>query len=130
MVSASACSMCSAPSAEAVTRPPLLTTCTAVSYRRPLASWPPAVSRLPAAWVPAAWASLKSAVIGTYQCKMFDPQPAYFKQLHKLIEFDVLKKANLKVAVGLGYGTGHGYLDPLLEKPGGKVTLFHNQRNP
>src|ERR1017187_6251118 len=77
----------------------------------------------------AGWA-VKSAVIGPYQCKMFDPQPAYFKHLHKLIEFDVLKKANLKVAVDLSYGTGHGYLDTLLEKSGAKVTLFHNELNP
>ncbi len=63
----------------------------------------------------AGW-SFKSAVIGTFQCQTFDPQPAYFKQLHKLIEFDVLKKAKLKVAVDLEHGTGHGYLDTLLER--------------
>ncbi len=71
----------------------------------------------------AGW-SFKGAVIGTYQCPTFDPQPAYFKQLHKLIEFDVLKKAKLKVAVDLSYGTGHGYLDTLLESVGAKVTCF------
>ncbi|HZQ46925.1 MAG TPA: phosphoglucomutase/phosphomannomutase family protein, partial [Verrucomicrobiae bacterium] len=58
--------------------------------------------------------SFPSAVIGTYQCKTIDPQPAYFKQLHKLIKFAVIKKARLKVAVELSYGTGHGYLDALL----------------
>ena len=77
----------------------------------------------------AGW-SFKSAVIGMFQCKTFDPQPAYFKQLHKLIEFDVLKKAKLKVAVDLEYGTGHGYLDTLLKQAGAKVTLFHNELNP
>src|SRR6202142_2221027 len=73
--------------------------------------------------------SFKSAVIGTFQCKTFDPQPAYFKQLHKLIDFATLKKAKLKVAVDLSYGTGHGYLDTLLEQAGAKVTLFHNEQN-
>src|ERR1017187_4850491 len=77
----------------------------------------------------AGW-SIKSAVIGTFQCRTFDPQPAYFKQLHKLINFAVLKKAKLKVAVDLSYGTGHGYLDKLLESAGAKVTLFHNEINP
>ena len=77
----------------------------------------------------AGW-SFKGAVIGTYQCPTFDPQPAYFKQLHKLVEFDVLKKAKLKVAVDLSYGTGHGYLDTLLESVGAKVTVFHNELNP
>src|SRR4051812_1913545 len=30
--------------------------------------------------------TFKSAVIGTYRCKTFDPKPAYVKQLHKLID--------------------------------------------
>ena len=80
----------------------------------------------------AGW-SFKSAVIGMFQCKTFDPQPAYFKQLHKLINFATLKKAKLKVAVDLSYGTGHGYLDVLLEKAGvpqSGITLFHNELNP
>lgn len=74
--------------------------------------------------------SFKGAVIGTYQCKTFNPLPDYFKQLHKLIDFNVLKKARLKVAVDFSYGTAHGYLDKLLESAGAKVTLFHNELNP
>jgi len=74
--------------------------------------------------------SFKGVVIGTYQCPTFDPQPAYFKQLHKLIDFPVLKKAKLKVAIDLEYGTGRGYLDKLLESVGAKVTVFHNGKNP
>jgi phosphomannomutase len=41
-----------------------------------------------------------------------------------------LRKAKLKVAVDLSYGTAHGYLDTLLESVGAKVTLFHNELNP
>ena len=74
--------------------------------------------------------SFKGAVIGTYKCKTFNPQPDYFKQLHKLIEFSVLKKAKLKVAVDISYGTAHGYLDKLLESVGARVTMFHNELNP
>jgi alpha-D-glucose phosphate-specific phosphoglucomutase len=74
--------------------------------------------------------SFQAAVVGTYQCKTIDPQPAYFKQLRKLINFAAIKKAKLKVAVELMYGTGHGYLDHLLEESGSKVTLFHNELNP
>ena len=74
--------------------------------------------------------SFKGAVIGTYQCKTFNPQPDYFKQLHKLVAFPVLKKARLKIAVDLSYGTGHGYLDKLLQSVGAKTTLFHNELNP
>src|ERR1700690_1447150 len=74
--------------------------------------------------------SFKGAVIGTYTCKTFNPQPDYFKQLHRLIDFGALKKAKLKVAVDISYGTAHGYLDVLLESVGAKVTMFHDELNP
>jgi alpha-D-glucose phosphate-specific phosphoglucomutase len=71
-----------------------------------------------------------AAVVGTYECKTFDPQPDYFKQLRKLLDFSVIKKAKLKVAVELMYGTGRGYLDKLLADAGARVTVFHNDRDP
>ncbi len=74
--------------------------------------------------------SFKGAVIGTFECKTIDPQPDYFKQLGKLVDFSAIRKAKLKVAVELMYGTGRGYLDTLLENSGAKVTLFHNERDP
>jgi phosphomannomutase len=74
--------------------------------------------------------STKSAVVGTYKCKTTDPQPAYFKQIHKLIDFKTIKKAKLKIGVELMYGTGRGYLDTLLEEAGAKITVFHNELNP
>jgi phosphoglucomutase len=75
--------------------------------------------------------TFKAAVIGTFKCKTIDPQPDYFKQIKKLIDFRVIKKAKLKIAVELMYGTGRGYLDTLLEKAGdAKVTTFHNELNP
>jgi phosphoglucomutase len=74
--------------------------------------------------------TIKSAVVGTYQCKTFDPKPAYFKQIKKLIDFDAIKKARLKLAVELMYGTGRGYLDTLLQDAGAKLTVFHNEPDP
>src|ERR1041384_6040144 len=74
--------------------------------------------------------TFKSAVIGTYECKTIDPQPDYFKQLRKLVDFAAIRKAKLKVAVELMYGTGRGYLDRLLEDAGAKITVFHNELNP
>lgn len=74
--------------------------------------------------------SFPGAIIGTYKCKTFNPQPDYFKQLHKLIEFSVLRKAKLKVVLDFSYGTAHGYLDKLFESGGAKVFLFHNELNP
>jgi alpha-D-glucose phosphate-specific phosphoglucomutase len=74
--------------------------------------------------------SFKASVIGTFSCKTIDPRPDYFKQLRKLINFSAIKKAKMKLAVVLMYGTGHGYLDELLEKSGAKITVFHNELNP
>jgi len=74
--------------------------------------------------------SFQAAVIGTYQCKTVDPRTDYFKQLRKLVDLAAIKKARLKVAVELMYGTGRGYLDTLLEEAGAKVTLFHNTIDP
>ncbi len=62
--------------------------------------------------------------------RTFDPQPAYFAQLKKLIDFDAIRAAKLKVAVELMYGTGRGYLDHLLTEAGAKVTTFHGQPDP
>lgn len=74
--------------------------------------------------------SFNAAVIGTYKCQTFNPQPDYFKQLHRLIDFSVLRKAKLRLALDFSYGTAHGYLDKLFESVGAKITLFHNERNP
>ena len=74
--------------------------------------------------------TFKAAVVGTWQGKTFDPQPAYFKQIHKLVDFAAIKKARLKVAVELMYGTGRGYLDKLLKDAGATVTTFHDELNP
>src|SRR5205085_6142365 len=74
--------------------------------------------------------TFKAAVVGTYQSKLIDPQPEYFKQLRKMLDFRAIKQARLKVAVELMYGTGRGYLDTLLEEAGEKVTVFHNELDP
>lgn len=74
--------------------------------------------------------SIKAAVIGAFSCKTFDPQPAYFKQLRKLIDFKRIRRAKLKVAVEVMYGTGRGYLDTLLKEAGARVAVFHNEIDP
>jgi len=72
----------------------------------------------------------EAAVVGTFRCKTIDPQPAYFKQLRKLVAFAAIRKARLKIAVELMFGTGRGYLDRLLEEAAARVTVFHNELNP
>jgi len=74
--------------------------------------------------------SFQGAIIGTFKCQTFDPQPAYFKQLRKLVNLAAIKQAKMRIAVELMYGTGRGYLDTLLQKAGAKITVFHNELNP
>jgi alpha-D-glucose phosphate-specific phosphoglucomutase len=74
--------------------------------------------------------SFPAVPFDTYTCATLDPLPAYFKQIEKLIDFAVIKKAKLKVALDISYGTAHGYLDVLLTRAGAKVTMFHNELNP
>jgi alpha-D-glucose phosphate-specific phosphoglucomutase len=70
------------------------------------------------------------SVVGPFQCKTFDPRPAYFKQMRKLVALGTIGKAKLKVAVELMFGTGRGYLDTLLEEAGAKVTVFNDRPDP
>jgi phosphoglucomutase len=75
--------------------------------------------------------TFRAAVVGTFQCKTIDPRPAYVAQLKRLIDFAAIRKAKLKLALELMYGTGRGYLDTLLEEDGGaKVIRFHDAINP
>lgn len=75
--------------------------------------------------------TFKAAVVGTFECKTIDPRPAYITQIRKLIDFGAIRKAKLKIAVELMYGTGRNYLDTLLEEDGGaKLLRFHDELNP
>jgi len=76
-----------------------------------------------------AW-TFRPAPIGSFNCKTLDPQPDYFAQIRRLIDFKALRKARLKVAVEFRYGTGRGYLDTLLKEAGAQVTVFHDELNP
>ncbi len=71
-----------------------------------------------------------AVIIGTYQCKTIDPRPAYLRRLRQLVDLEAIRKARMKIAVELMYGTGRDYLDALLEESGTKVTRFHEQPNP
>ena len=72
----------------------------------------------------------ETAVVGTFQCKEFDPAPAYLNRIRKLIDLKAIGKAKLRIAVELMHGTGRGYLDTLLEEAGARITRFHENLNP
>src|ERR1700722_13355060 len=41
--------------------------------------------------------NFSAQVIGTYSCKTINPLPDYFKQIHRLIDFSVIRKAKMKL---------------------------------
>ncbi len=62
--------------------------------------------------------------------KVFDPRPGYFTQLHKLIDFRMLKKHPKKAVVDLMFGTGRGYLDEQLARSRWKIDTLHGYPDP
>ncbi len=58
-----------------------------------------------------------------------DLRKAYLDDLRKKIDFDPIKKAKLKIAVDLLYGTGRDYLDSVLRDAGCAVTVVHGHRD-
>lgn len=63
------------------------------------------------------------------QINFFNGKKKYFQQIKKIVNFDLLKKANLRIVVDLLYGTSKGYLDELLVETKNKIFLLHNQRD-
>ncbi len=58
-----------------------------------------------------------------------DLRKAYLDDLKKKIDFDVIRKAKLKVALDLLFGTGRDYLDAALRDAGCAVTVLHANRD-
>lgn len=60
----------------------------------------------------------------------FNPFPAYEEQLRRLVNFDAIRQANIRVAVDAMYGAGRVYLRRLLEDAGCRVTELRSEMNP
>ena len=60
----------------------------------------------------------------------FDPFGAYTEHVHKLVDFDAIRQANLSVAVDAMYGAGRIYLRKMLEEAGCRVVELRNEMNP
>lgn len=60
----------------------------------------------------------------------FDPNPAYFQQLNRLIDVQKIKDAGLYVLVEPMWGNGIGWFPQLLKGGKTRVEEIHNQRNP
>lgn len=59
-----------------------------------------------------------------------DPDPAYFAHIGKLVNFEAIRRSNLKIIVDSMYGAGSGYFRRLLEGGNISITEIHGERNP
>lgn len=62
--------------------------------------------------------------------ELFDPQPDFFKQLHRVIDFDLLKSVKGTVVCDAVHGTGRGYVNVLLKECGWKVSTIRQDPDP
>lgn len=60
----------------------------------------------------------------------FDPIPAYKAHLHKLIDFEVIRKNPQKVVVDSMFGSGRGLIAAMLGEAGCQVTEIRGEMNP
>ena len=60
----------------------------------------------------------------------FNPLIAYENHIRQLIDFDAIRRANLRVVVDAMYGAGRIYLRRLLEDAGCQVTELRGEMNP
>jgi len=58
-----------------------------------------------------------------------NPRQEYIKRINELVNLEAIKKAKLKIAVDLLYGTGRDYLDAILKQAGCEVKVLHNWRD-
>jgi phosphomannomutase len=62
--------------------------------------------------------------------EVFDPSANYIEHISKILDFDPIKEAGLKILVDSMWGNGAGWFPQLLQ--GGKTIIeeIHNERNP
>ncbi len=58
-----------------------------------------------------------------------DPKPGYLKRLGEIIDLEVIRKANLRVAFDPMWGAARGYSDELLRGAGLQVATVHDYRD-
>jgi alpha-D-glucose phosphate-specific phosphoglucomutase len=64
------------------------------------------------------------------EIKKINPFPAYKKHLAEIIDFDIIRRAGLKVVVDPMFGCGIGYLEAILHEAGVHLEVIHNNRDP
>ncbi len=67
--------------------------------------------------------------VATAAHETLDPKPAYLKRLGEVVDLEVIRKANLRVAFDPMWGAARGYSDELLRSAGLQVVTVHDYRD-
>ena len=76
---------------------------------------------------PAGAGPFQDMVTTAYQA--LDPKPGYLKRLAEIVDLEVIRKANLRVAFEPMWGSARGYSDELLRAAGVQVATLHDYRD-
>ena len=63
---------------------------------------------------------------GNVARESLDPKPMYLERLREIVDLDVIRKANLRVAFDPMWGAARGYSDELLRDAGVQVATVHD----
>ncbi|MGA1984898.1 MAG: phosphoglucomutase/phosphomannomutase family protein [Candidatus Sulfotelmatobacter sp.] len=74
-------------------------------------------------------AAVPADVRANLPAETLDPKPAYLKRLSEIIDLEVIRKANLRVAFDPMWGAARGYSDELLRGAGVQVATVHDYRD-
>ncbi|HEY8641294.1 MAG TPA: phosphoglucomutase/phosphomannomutase family protein [Candidatus Dormibacteraeota bacterium] len=62
--------------------------------------------------------------------RRYDPRPAYYAQIAKMIDLDPIRVGALRILHEVMYGSGYGYVEELLAGGSTTVIELHSKRNP
>jgi len=63
------------------------------------------------------------------QAQSIDPRRMYLSRLREIVDFDVIRKANVKIAFDPMWGAARGYSDAFLREAGVTVATVHDSRD-
>jgi phosphomannomutase len=74
--------------------------------------------------------AVKRAAEDDPRIERYDPQPAYFEQLRRMLDVEQIKHRGLRILHECMYGSGYGYIAGLLQGSATTVIELHDTRNP
>ncbi len=74
--------------------------------------------------------AVKRAAADDAHIERYDPIPAYFDQIRKMVDVEGIRHRGLRILHECMYGSGYGYISQLLQGSATTVIELHSERNP